>query len=126
MGKKLEPDTLSPFETEKAEVEELNQTNQGAYRSTVRWISSWDHKERIEAEEVIRSLTERDESQAKSGLLKLVAWLLALLANFSLLILILYGAGVIKLPTALVFAVVGPLLSGVLGLLGLLVKYLTR
>lgn len=126
MGKKTEPDTLSPLERAKAEVEGLNQTNPGAYRSTVRWTSPWAHKERIEAEEIIRSLTEREQSQAKSGLFRLVAWHLAFLANFALLILLLYGAGVIKLPTALVFAVVGPLLSGVLGLLGLLVKHLTR
>lgn len=126
MGNKLDPEPLTPLENPEAEAQAPNSPTLGSYTGTVRRFAKEPLKERIEPEEIIRSLTERDQSLAVISFRRLVTWQLTFLATFALLILLLYGLGVVKLPTALVFAVVAPLLSGVLGLLGLLIKPMTE
>ena len=96
----------------------------GSFPSAVRWTVPARFKDKLEAEEVIRCLTERDHESAFDSLKRLIVWHLAGLAYFALLIVLLYGLGIVTLPTAFLFIVVGPLLSGVLALLGTLVKLL--
>jgi hypothetical protein len=125
MGNKMEPKPSEPREMDPTEVTGLNRTL-GLYSRTFRRNPLRPAKERIDAEEIIKSLTVREEKHARGDLSRLITWQLSVLANFALLILLLNGLGTIRLPTWLIVAVIVPLLSSVLGLLGLLVKHLTH
>jgi hypothetical protein len=126
MVKHLDPGASSPLEHKGIEELGENMNNLGSVSSAFRWAGREPARERIEAEELISSLTERDQTLEQLGLMRLVIWFLGLIALFALLILLLQGIGMISLPSGLVIALLGSLLSGVLGLLAVLVKYLTR
>lgn len=86
-------------------------------------------KDKLEVDEfckIVRTLTDRDRAGKEEDLKYFVALYLFVLGISAIGILLLLGLGVIALPTALSAAVIGPVLSGVVGLLGLLVRSIFR
>lgn len=127
MAKDPEPTLLARLADEAQPTgERFSKKEQGVGNTAVRRTSQRVEKEKVEAEEIIRSLTERERGMAVMSLIRLTIWLLSGMAFFALLIVFLLGLGVITLPTALVLAVISPLLSGVVALLGILVKFISR
>ncbi len=121
-----EPKTLTRLKVG-AEHEGEGLTKQNQERpATVGWIVPENKKDKLDAEEIIGSLITEERRRGQMAVVKLAIWLLSGLAYSALLIIVLLGLGTITLPTALVFALVGSLLSLVVGLLRILVKYLSQ
>lgn len=125
MSNKLDPDPAKgPREVTPPEI---RITGQNPFEpSIVRWTVPGHFRETLEAEQIIRSLTEREHEHANDSLKKLVVLLLGGLGFFALVLVLLLGLGLITMPTAFLFAVLGPFLSGILALLGVIVKHLGK
>jgi hypothetical protein len=125
MAKEPEPKTLARLKGDtEPEGEGLIKLSQEKQPATVRWTVPEDQRDKLEAEAIIRSLTEREHGLSVAASQRQVIWLLSGLAYFALLIILLLGLGIVTLQTAVVIALIGPLLSGVVGLLTILVKRL--